>query len=188
MAEFKSDGELLRDYVDCRSEKAFADLVERHTNLVFATASRGVTDLIAAQEVTQNVFIALARKAAGLRRENTVTGWLHKTTLLEVRLWWRGEMRRRKREQTAVELGTTMKDEESLLKSMSGLLDEGLMHLREPDRQLLLLRYVEDLSHRQIGQVLGTGEDAVRKRIDKALEALTTFFRRRGFAVPGATT
>jgi len=109
MAEFKSDGELLRDYVDCRSEKAFADLVERHTNLVFATASRGVTDLIAAQEVTQNVFIAPARKAAGLRRENTVTGWLHKTTLLEVRLWWRGEMRRRKREQTAIELGTTMK-------------------------------------------------------------------------------
>ena len=84
MAEFKSDGELLRDYVDCRSEKAFADLVERHTNLVFATASRGVADLIAAQEVTQNVFIALARKAAGLRRENTVTAWLHKATLLEM--------------------------------------------------------------------------------------------------------
>src|SRR5687767_10388047 len=122
MAELKSDGELLRDYVGRRSESAFAELVERHTNLVFATASRGVSNPVAAQEVTQNVFIALARKATGLRREASVTGWLHKTTLLEVRQWWRGEMRRRQREQTAVELGTTMKDDESLLKSMSGLL------------------------------------------------------------------
>ena len=188
MTGSKSDGELLSDYVGRRSESAFAELVERHTNLVFATANRGLNDSMAAEEVTQSVFIALARKAAGLRREASVAAWLHKTTLLEVRQRWRGEMRRRKREQTAVELGTTMKDEESLLKSMSGLLDDGLMHLREPDRQLLLLRYVEDLSHRQIGQVLGTGEDAVRKRIDKALEALTAFFRRRGFAVPAATT
>jgi RNA polymerase sigma factor (sigma-70 family) len=188
MAEIRSDGDLLRDYVERRSESAFAELVERHTNLVFATASRGVTDPVAAQEVTQNVFIALARKAAGLRREATVAGWLHKTTLLEVRQWWRGEMRRRKREQTAFELGTTMKDEESLLKSMSGLLDDGLLHLRDSDRQLLLLRYIEERSHREIGQVFGTGEDAVRKRIDKALEALTDFFRRRGFAVPAATT
>src|SRR5688572_6859330 len=104
MAELKSDGELLRDYVEHRSESAFADLVERHTNLVFATAARGVTDPVAAQEVTQSVFIALARKAAGLRREATVVGWLHKTALLEVRQWWRGELRRRKREQTAAEL------------------------------------------------------------------------------------
>src|SRR5436190_14820644 len=120
MTEPKSDGELLHDYVERRSESAFADVVERHTNLVFATASRGVSDAVAAQEVTQSVFIALARKAATLRREPSIAAWLHKTTLLEVRQWLRGEMRRRKREQTAAELGTTMKDEESLLKSMSG--------------------------------------------------------------------
>jgi hypothetical protein len=63
MAEIESDGELLREYVEHRSEGAFAELVERRTNLVFATASRGVTDSAAAQEVTQNVFMALARKA-----------------------------------------------------------------------------------------------------------------------------
>src|SRR5262245_7809960 len=101
MTEPRSDGELLRDYVERRAESAFAELVERHTNLVFATASRGLSDAMAAEEVTQSVFIALARNAAGLRREASVAAWLHKTTLLEVRQWWRGEMRRRKREQAA---------------------------------------------------------------------------------------
>src|SRR5262245_60835928 len=143
MAELRTDGELLRDYVERRSESAFADLVQRHTDLVFATANRGTSDPGAAQEITQAVFIALARKAALLRREPSIAGWLHQTALLEVRQWWRGEFRRQKREQTAAELGTTMKDEESLLKSMAGLLDDGLLHLRDADRELLLLRFVE---------------------------------------------
>ena len=63
----RSDGELLRDYVERRSETAFAEVVGRHTNLVSAATSRGVTDAVAAEELTQNVFIVLARKAAGLR-------------------------------------------------------------------------------------------------------------------------
>jgi RNA polymerase sigma factor (sigma-70 family) len=187
MTELKSDGELVRDFVERGSEQAFADLVERHTNLVFATASRGVSDPAAAAEVTQSVFIALARKAAGLRRQPTLAGWLHRTTLLEVRQWWRGEMRRRTREQTAAELGTTMKEDDSLLKSMAVLLDDGLLHLREADRQLLLLRYIEGRTHRDIALLLGAGEDTIRKRVDKALEALTQFFRGRGVAVPAVT-
>jgi hypothetical protein len=93
-----------------------------------------------AKEVTQNVFIALARKAPWWRGEVTRAGWLHKTALLEARQRWRGELRRQRREQTAAELGTTMKEEGSLLKSLTGVLDEGLLELREPERQALMLR------------------------------------------------
>src|SRR5882762_6260359 len=181
MAELKTDRELLREYAHCGSESAFQALVQRHLDLVFATVLRGVSDTGAAQEITQNVFIALARKAAWLQGEVSLAGWLHKTALLEVRSWWRGESRRRRREQTAVELGTTMKDEDSLLKALTGELDDGLLKLRERDRQALMLRYFEGRSHRDIGALLGVREDAVRMRIDKALDRLTHFFRRRGY-------
>lgn len=183
-----TDRDLLREYVKRGSETAFRSLVERHVDLVFATANRQLNDAAAAQEVTQNVFIALARKAARLQGDNTLTGWLHKTTLLESRQWWRGEYRRQRREQNAIELGTTMKDEESLLTSMTSVLDEGLMELREPERQALMLRYFEEQNHLEIGKALGTGDDAARKRIEKALEKLTQFFRRRGYAVPAVAT
>ncbi len=188
MVEPKTDRELLRDYTERGSESAFQALVERHLDLVFATAHRGLNDTGAAQEISQNVFIALARKAAWLRGETNLAGWLHKTALLEVRRWWRGELRRQRREQTAVELGTTMKNEDSPLKALAGELDEGLLELREKDRTALMLRYVERRTHREIGLLLGAREDAVRMRIHKALEQLTGFFQRRGYAVPAAAT
>jgi RNA polymerase sigma factor (sigma-70 family) len=188
MAELKTDRELLRDYAELGSESAFRALVERHLDLVFATALRGLNNAGAAEEITQNVFIALARKAAWLRGEASLAGWLHKTALLEVRQWWRGELRRRRREQTAVELGTVMKEENSLLKDLGGELDEGLLELRQTDRQALMLRYFEGRSHREIGALLGAREDAVRMRIEKALVRLTRFFRRRGYAVPAVAT
>src|SRR5438552_14217594 len=167
MAELKTDRQLLREYAERGSESAFQALVERHLDLVFATTLRGASEAGAAQEITQNVFIALARKALWLQAETSLAGWLHKTALLEVRRWWRGELRRRRREQTAVELGTTMKDEDSTLKALTAELDDGLLKLRETDRQALMLRYFEGRTHREIGVLLGAREDAVRMRIDK---------------------
>src|ERR1044072_3759335 len=113
MTEPTTDQQLLREFVQRGSERAFESLVQRHVDLVFATAVRRVTDVQAAQEITQNVFLALSRKAAGLGGQGALAGWLHKPGLREARQWWRGEFRRRRREQTAVELGTTMKDENS---------------------------------------------------------------------------
>jgi RNA polymerase sigma factor (sigma-70 family) len=188
MVELKPDRELLREYVEDGSEPAFQTLVERHLDLVFATALRGLNQAEAAREITQNVFIALARKAPWLRSDFSVAGWLHRTTLLEVRRWWRGELRRQRREQTAIELGTTMKDEESLLNALAGELDEGLLGLRDDERQALILRYFEGRTHREIGTLLGASQDAVRMRIDKALGRLTQFFRRRGYAVPAVAS
>jgi RNA polymerase sigma factor (sigma-70 family) len=188
MGELRTDRELLREYAAKGAESAFQALVERHLDLVFATALRGVKDEGAAREITQNVFIALARKAAWLSGETSLTGWLHRSALLEARRWWRGELRRRRREQTAVELGTVMKEEDSLLAGLAGELDDGLLELREADRQALMLRYFEGRTHRDIGLLLGAREDAVRMRIDKALARLTGFFRRRGYAVPAVAT
>ena len=167
MDELRTDRELLREYAAKGAEGAFQVLVERHVDLVFATAMRGVKDEGAAREITQNVFIALARKAGWLSGEISLTGWLHRSARLEARRWWRGELRRQRREQTAVELGTVMKEEDSLLACLAGELDEGLLELREADRQALTLRYFEGRTHREIGLLLGAREDAVRMRIEQ---------------------
>jgi hypothetical protein len=50
-----------------------------------------------------------------------------------------------------------------------------------------MLRYFEDRSLREIGAELGLQEEAARKRVSRALERLTRFFKARGFAVPSGS-
>src|SRR5438874_12363905 len=182
-----SDQQLLREYVDGGSERAFQSLVQRHVDLVYWTALRRIGDAGLAEEVTQNVFVALARKAPFLSRDVALAAWLHKTTLLEARHRLRAELRRKRREETAIAMGATMKEDDSLLTSLSPVLDEALLELREKDRHVVLLRFFESKSLREVGETLGVGEDAAQKRVAKALEQLTRSFRRRGYSVPAAT-
>src|SRR5262245_12007974 len=183
MNERRADFELLRDFVRRGDQLAFTAVVRRHLDLVYATALRKVEDPGAAQEIAQNVFAALARKAWQFAPDSSLPAWLHRTTLLEAREWWRNELRRRRREQTAVELGTTMKpsDPQPALRSLIPLLDEALLSLREKDRTALLLRFYESQSLREVGASLGVGEDAAQKRVSSALEKVSRFFQRRGF-------
>ena len=72
------DSELLGRYARTRSEDAFAELVQRHVNLVYSAALRQVNgDAHLAQDVAQTVFTDLARKATSLMGRHTLTGWLY---------------------------------------------------------------------------------------------------------------
>jgi Sigma-70 region 2 len=87
MNERRQDFELLQRFMRQGEESAFADVVRRHLDLVFGTALRKVEDPGAAQEVAQNVFIVLARKAWRFAPEDSLPAWLHKTALLESKSW-----------------------------------------------------------------------------------------------------
>jgi RNA polymerase sigma factor (sigma-70 family) len=182
-----TDEQLLRDHVAQRDEAAFAQLVQRHVNLVFGTALRILGDRSAAEEVAQNVFITLARKAASIRPDGGLAGWLHRAAILESRLRQRTDLRRLSREDQAAQLGTTMPTPESADPLPFDILDDALLELPEKDRRTLFLRYFENRPFREIAHTLGIGEDAAQKRTSRALEALANILRRRGAATVTAT-
>jgi len=175
------DCELVADYAARGSETAFRALVSRHVDLVYATALRQTGDRGLAEEITQNVFIALARKAPRLGGLETLAGWLHRTTILESKARIRSELRRRRREELAGESILAQPSEDSL-SPLVPLLDEGLLRLEEPDRLALALRYLEGRDVAEVSAALGVSSDATRKRISRALDRLGEFFRRRGFS------
>jgi uncharacterized protein (TIGR03435 family) len=178
------DDQLIAEFNARRSEDAFAALVRQHVNLVFATALRQVGDAGAAEEITQNVFVALAQAAGRLGSHPTIAGWLHQTALNKSREWLRSELRRRHREEVAVNLELAAAEGDSVWLPLVPLLDEALLKLREPDRQAVILHFMEGRTFQEVGSALGVGEDTVRKRVNRCLDELAHFFRRRGFAVP----
>ena len=82
VTDHHDDRALLRLFATDNSEAAFATLVERHVSLVHSAALRQTGDPHAAEEITQAVFIILARKAGSLGGKVVLPGWLYQTARL----------------------------------------------------------------------------------------------------------
>jgi RNA polymerase sigma factor (sigma-70 family) len=178
MIHVMDDHELLREYVRDRSQDAFRDLVDRHLPMVYGAARRMVRDTHLAEDVAQGVFRTLAEKAGTLRRQQVVAGWLYQTTRHLAMHAVRTEQRRREREQVAVTMQALEGETETnrILDELEPALDQ----LEAGDRDLLVLRYFEDRSLREVGRETGISEDAARMRVNRALERLRAVFEKQG--------
>ncbi len=181
-----SDSELLQRYVQARSEPAFADLVARYLDLVYSAALRQVRRPHLAQEVTQHVFIELARHASRLGTGQVLGAWLYTVTRRRAIDLVRRETRRQARERAAMDLSSEPEHPEPDWIRVAPLLDEAMQTLPAPERSAVLLRYFENKSLREVGGVLGVSDDAAQKRVHRALERLRAHFARRRLSLDAA--
>ena len=181
-----TDCELLRRYIEQDDEAAFAEVVRRQTNLVYSVALRVSRNPQIAEEVTQGVFTKLARQARLLCRYDSLIGWLHTTARHRAIDAIRGEARRRVRELEAVTMHHDPTTPTANWAEIALLLDEAVERLGERDRQAILLRYFNGLSHQQVGATLGLSENTANKRIERALEKLRGHFASRGLKASSA--
>jgi RNA polymerase sigma factor (sigma-70 family) len=179
MQEFQ-DMELLRQYVRKNSDEAFAALVTRHVNMVYSVALRKTGDPAAAEEITQAVFVILAKKANGLLRHTALSGWLYQAARLTAANFLRTETRRARREQEAYMQSLSHQTGPEIWPQIMPLLEDAMGQLGEKDRNALALRFFEGKSFDEIGSAIGVSENAARKRTNYALEKLRTYFSRHG--------
>jgi RNA polymerase sigma factor (sigma-70 family) len=175
------DGQLLQRYTRERSESAFGELVTRHIDLVYSVALR-VTggDSHLAQDVTQTVFLDLARKAPSLPHVAVLAGWLYRHAWFTAAKMVRTERRRQIREQTAMEMRALDDNTGSPWELIAPHLDEGLNQLSASDRDAIVLRFFKQQDFRVIGAALGVSEDTAQKRVSRALEKLRGVLSKRG--------
>jgi RNA polymerase sigma factor (sigma-70 family) len=177
---------LLREYVERDSQEAFATLVARHVNKVYSVALRHTRNPHQAEEVTQAVFVILARKSRQLGKRVILSGWLCQTARLSAVTFVRSEIRRTRREQEAHMQNLLNETESDVWTQIAPLLDAAMAGLSQADHYAVVLRFFDGKSMKEIGAALGASEDAAKMRVNRAVEKLRLFFTRRGIVCPAA--
>lgn len=178
-----TDGELLQSFLQGQSEAAFAELMQRHSAMVFAVARRLLGSATDAEDVSQATFLLLARKAGTLRRERSLAGWLYGVARRLSADLRKQQKRREKREGIASTQRTadSATAEPLLLKHETFVkLDSELSRLHAGLREPLVLHCLEGLSHQEIATRLGIAMGTVASRLHRAKELLKSRLVRCG--------
>ena len=177
------DQALLKRFNQTGSEEAFRTLVAKHLGMVMGVAERRTGKRTAAEEIAQDVFNVLARKARELTKHPTLTGWLYRTTLNECAIAHRRDQTHARKMKELSDRLQSDSHGTSVWQDTMPLLDEAIDKLPDADRDLILRRFFDRQSFRQIGDALGKSEAAAQKQGERALRRLSDSLRTKGVAI-----
>lgn len=173
-------------------DKTFARLVESLNGLVYSSALRRTGNSQLAEEIAQNVFAIMAKKAKALRRHPSLTAWALETTKYQSANAMRSEKRRRRKVEALIGQAATQDpassnamEDQCIWKDAVPFLDEALDRLPSQDRKVILQRFYEEKKFTEIAGESGQTVDACKKRSQRALQKLSALLRSRGVALSG---
>jgi RNA polymerase sigma factor (sigma-70 family) len=180
------DGRLLADFVERRDGSAFAALVHRHGALVLNVCRRTLRDAADADDAFQATFLVLARKAASIRKGESLGSWLHGVAY---RVACKLRADRARRERGAVPLAETAQPDttaEVTWREVRCVLDEELAGLPDAYRAPLVLCYLEGKTQDEAARELGWTLGALRGRLERGRDRLRARLVRRGLTLSAA--
>jgi RNA polymerase sigma-70 factor, ECF subfamily len=172
---------LLRRLRD-RDERAFRELVEAHRDRVYNITFRMLGNRAEAEDVAQEVFIAVFKTIHDFRAESKFSTWLYRVAVNHCKNRIKYLARRHDRDREEIDEtthgtgvngtigGPVPASPAKALESaqMEKLMQEAIANLDEDQRTVIVLRDVEDLSIEEICEITGLPDGTVKSRLHRA--------------------
>lgn len=171
-----------------RDEEAFTEMVETYQHRVFNVVYRVLGDRDEAEEIAQEVFIAVFKHIDGFRGDSKFSTWLFRIASNRAKnrvkyLARRNRSRHQdlddtpesKIEKNPVGGRTDRPDRRAMGHELESIIQDGLEQLNEKHRMILVLRDVENLSYEEISEVLELPEGTVKSRLYRARSQLKDY-------------
>lgn len=171
-----SDLQHLQRYASTGDAHVFRELVQAHGAMVHATALRVTRDAAAAQDVAQETFLELARKAGGITQ--SVAAWLHRVAWNRACDAVRRESTRKRVEEAMAETWHT--DREATWPDIEPHVDASLNELPNELREVLVLYFLEGRTQVEVARHLGKNQATVSRAIERGISAMRKALRSRG--------
>ncbi len=172
MLTAEPDLDLIKRYAQVGDPAAFAEIVRRHTAMVYHTCLRVLHDKALAEDVSQDTFYRLMRAPASVNR--SLGAWLHTTATRRCLDVLRSEKARKRREREH-HFNNRYYNGQANPPSWSVLsphIDQALTQLPEPTRTLLTEHFLGGKSQRQLAKETKTSTATVCRRIKAGLVEL----------------
>ncbi len=149
---------------------AYQRLVLRCANTVCSIALAIVRNVQASEDIAQEVFLVVWTSLRKLRNPASFLPWLRQITRNQAHLWLREHRREIADDEALAEAIDSRPDPASALLNAEErrVLEAVIDDLQEETREVVILYYREGSSARQVAELLGLSEDAVKQRLSRA--------------------
>lgn len=186
-----SDRKLVRN-LRRRDEDAFRELVRVYQHRVFNIVYRILGDREEAEDVAQEVFVAIFKHIDSFRGDAKFSTWVYRIATNQARNRLKYHARRHRRDHQNYEdapesahqdsdfAGTIPQPEDAVLgRELEKIIQEGLAELGEIHRTIIVLRDVEHLTYQEIAEIVELPEGTVKSRLFRARVALKEYVEKR---------
>ena len=185
-----SDDDLVRRFKG-GDQQAFSELVRRYQDRVFTLCLRWLSDRQAAEDMAQEVFLALYRSLPDFRGDAKLSTWIFRVTVNHCKNRRLYRHRRAHDRHEPLE-GNNADDgparqfadegpgtDHALHRSEAEqVLSEALSKLDDNHRSILVLRDIEDLPYEEISEILSLPRGTVKSRLHRARAELARILSR----------
>ncbi len=160
--------------------QAFRILVEKYQDLVFRTSMGLLHDTEAAEDISQEVFIEVFKSIAYFRGESKLSTWLYRVTinksLNELKknqrnmAWSKFEDILKGKKEEKKELSIPDSSSENLIESkeLAKILQQAIDELPENQRIAFVLAKYDELSYKEIGEIMNSTVSSVESLVHRA--------------------
>src|SRR5690606_29524274 len=171
-----SDEELVKLFMLTQNNSYFEELYERYADKVYRKCLTLVKDAARAEDFTHDIFLKLIFKLGSFKEEARFSTWLYSITYN----YCMDQLRvNKKRGETSLEGEIDVPDEDAdisvLIEDMdtdAKRLHRAIDHLSTEERSILMMKYLDDLSIKDIANVFRITESAVKMRLLRSRENL----------------